>query len=144
MEKNKIDRCFDVTGNGVVESKSLSNMILGILISNDIDCSEFDYDILETVLINAYKTDEAIELLLKCIPFWEEHIVMKVLAQFKSPYCDIASYKRRPKITKNNLNLRLVKMLKEHGYISSEKIDNQFIRINTWKSEDHLSRSYNE
>lgn len=136
-DENKITVCFDVIPSGITENTELSRLITNLLVSNEVDCSEFDVTVLKSAIVNAQTPPNSIQLLMKCLPTWTESQTMEVLADLPSPFNEISSYGKRPQISNNKLNLEFSKLLKERDFISTVKAEDRVITINTYKSSDH-------
>lgn len=135
--KNKIIVCLDVTPNGAINSKPLSCSISGLLLSNEADYSKFDDSILSAAIVNAQTSSDSIRLLMKCILTWDEKKVMEVLAKLPEPFSEISTYGKRPRLDNNEINLTFAKLLEKKGFISSVKVEDDSIKINTFNSSDH-------
>lgn len=133
-QEHKIKICHDVSVSGALNNKTLLSLMAKVLSPRDVDCSKIDTQILSVVIINAKIVDDSIRLLLKCLPVWDEALVMDTLSQLTNPYREIATYGKRPKLNKSDLNVQFSKSLKEYGFISSVKEENDGIRIITRKS----------
>jgi hypothetical protein len=99
------------------------------------------YEALANVIGTAPTKTGSIQLLIKCIPWWNEKQTMDVLSKLGEPYSDIAAYGTRPKLANNETNRELSKLLVSEKIVSTinDKEDEGFIRFNTWKSPDHDS-----
>lgn len=135
--KNKIFLCLDVTPSGAANSKQLSRLIADLLISNEIDCSNFDTSVLTSAITNAHRVQDSIMLLIKCLPIWDEKKVMGTLAMLPEPYSKISIYGKCPKLDYNEINMALANLLTEKDFVSSVTLENHLIKINTYKSSDH-------
>lgn len=138
---DKIIICLDVTPSGVINNARLSCLIANVLISNEIDYSEIDDSVLGSAIINAEKTPESIQLLMKCLSKWDEKKTMDVLSALPEPFSEISQYGKHPKLEHNEQNLALAKVLKDKGFISSIKEKNDSIIINTFTSIDHAEEN---
>lgn len=136
-DANKNTILLDVTPSGITENKTLSRLIARLLISIEIDCSEFDNAVLASAIVNAQETRDSIKLLIKCIPTWTEEQTMDVITDLPEPFNEISSYGNRTKINNNKLNLELSKLLKEKDFIATFEEKGKFIIINTFESSDH-------
>lgn len=134
---SKIIICLDVTPPGAISSKQLSRLIANLLVSNEIDCSKFDDSILSAAIVNAQTSSDSIRLLMKCISTWDENRVMGILAKLPEPFSEISTYGKRPRLDKNEINLTFAKLLETKGFISSVKVEDDSIKINTFNSSDH-------
>ena len=60
--------------------------------------------------------------------------VMKILRQLSSPYGEIASHGKRPKLAKSDINRLFAKQLERYEIVSSIKELKNGIQINTFQS----------
>jgi len=135
--KNKITVSLDVTPLGAAKSKQLSRLIAGLLVSDEADCSEFDDTVLSSAIVNARTSADSIRVLMKCLSTWDEIKAMAVLAELPEPYSEISAYGKRPRLDNNEINLSFARLLETKGFISSVKVEDDLIKINTFKSSDH-------
>lgn len=112
------------------EDEKLQMEVVSILVSPDTAIDDFDQNFIETVIRSAKKCD-AVKLLVRMIPKWEEGRVMSCLEEVGAPYQEIAEYGKRPLIEESELNLALAKALQERGFISQFKQEKKSIRIIT-------------
>ncbi|HWR78499.1 MAG TPA: hypothetical protein VN283_14965 [Thiobacillus sp.] len=136
-QKNKITVSLDVTPSGAAKSKQLSRLIAGLLVSDEADCSEFDDTVLSSAIVNARTSADSIRLLMKCLSTWDENKAMAVLADLPEPFSEISVYGKRPRLDNNEMNLSFARLLETKGFISSVKVEDDLIKINTFKSSDH-------
>jgi len=135
--ENKIIICLDVTPSSAVNSKQLSRLIAGLLLSNKTDYSKFNDSILSAAIVNAQTSSDSILLLMKCMKTWDENQVMEVLANLPDPFDEISTYGKRPRLDNNEVNLTFARLLETKGFISSVKVEVDSIKINTFNSSDH-------
>lgn len=133
----KITIIHDIEPQNVIKSKKMASLIADSLLLNNDDCSKIDTTVLTSAIINAQTNLSSIELLMRCLPFWDEKKAMEVITLLPDPYKEISSYGRRPRLEKNEINLKFAQVLKERGFISSITDEEGFIKINTFKSNDH-------
>jgi len=136
-DKGKVSICMDITSDGVQSSEKLSSLVVRILLSNNVDCSIVDSEVLSSAIINTQDNSDSIKLLIRCFSHWDEGMVMEVLAQLPKPFKEIAIYGKRPRLDRHALMMELAKQLKENGFISSFNTDHGYITINTFKSSNH-------
>ncbi|WP_431064491.1 hypothetical protein [Methylotuvimicrobium sp.] len=136
-EESKVNISYDITPNSVENSQALSQLISNVLVSNEVDYSRFDDVVLSSVIINSQSTSDAVKILIKCIPNWNEEQTFKIIQSLPEPFCEISAYGKRPKLELNTENLELANILATKGFISSIKEKPDFITINTFKSNDH-------
>lgn len=135
--ENKITICLDVTPSGAMASKKLSRLVASLLVSNEIECSSIDDSVLSSAVINAQTTSNSIQLLMKCLSSWDERQTMEVLAELPEPFCKISSYGKITKLENNTINLAFSRLLDTRNFVSSIKVKDRSIKINTFKSSDH-------
>jgi hypothetical protein len=136
-DENKIIVCLAVTPAGAIKSKKLSRRIASLIVSNEVDCSKIDDNVLSSAIINAQTTEDSIRLLTKCLSTWDEKKTMEVLADLPEPFSKISSYGKYPKLNNNEINLTFARLLETKGFISTTKEEGDSIKINTFKSSDH-------
>ena len=136
-DKRKINICVDVTPIGASESEKLPCLIAGLLVANEVDCSEMNTEVLTLAIVRAKDSETSIKLALKCIPYWSEQETMDVFTKLPAPYSKIASYRQQAKLTNNQYNLELANLLKERNFVSSIDVNQKHIKINTFRSSDH-------
>ncbi len=136
-DQEKLSICLEVTPYEAETNIELSMLVSDILLSNDVDLSFYDEQVLASAIINAKNVSTSITLLLKALPIIDEANTMDILSKLPSPYDDISSYGKRPKLDYNELNNEFAELLEKQGYISSIRSDSRFITINTFKSSDH-------
>lgn len=138
-DKNKLNICHDIEPSSAIKSKNLSSLISDLLLSNETNCSEFDDTVLSSAIINARTPADSIRLLTKCLSTWDEHKTMATLAELPEPFSEISMYGKRPKLDNTEINLAFARLLDTRGFISSAEVENNLIKINTFKSSDHSS-----
>lgn len=116
------------------EDEALVKEVVRILASPDTAIDDFDEDFVERIIGNVPKSD-AIKLLVRMIPKWEEVRVMRILERIGPPYGEIAEYGKRPSITGSEINLSLAEALRERDFISQFKQDKKGIRIITRRND---------
>lgn len=112
------------------EDVNLRAEVFNILVCPDAAIGQFDEDFVEKI-IGAAPAEDAIKLLIRMIPTWEENRVMRNLKAIGPPYGKIADYGKKPKITESKVNNDLVVALKERDIISQFKKEDHGIRIIT-------------
>ncbi|MEW4491037.1 hypothetical protein AB1L42_23365 [Thalassoglobus sp. JC818] len=117
------------------EDEKLTNEVVQILANPGTAIDDSDQNFVEKV-IKAVPKGDAVNLLTLMIPKWDQARVMSNLEAIGAPYEEIAKYGKRPLIAESEINLALVKCLKEADFISKFKRDEKGIRIIT-KRKDH-------
>jgi len=135
-DKNKIILVQDISSLNEEESE-LSCLVANLLISNEIDCSNFEDSVLSSAIVNAPSSEKSIQLFIKCLSIWDEEKTMLVLAALPEPFSEISTYGKRPKLNINKINLEFSKLLESKGFISSANEKFGSIKIYTFKSNDH-------
>jgi hypothetical protein len=135
-DKNKITLVQGISSLNEGESE-LSCLVANLLISNEIDCSNFEDSVLSSAILNAQSSEDSIKLFIKCLSIWDEKKTMLVLAALPEPYSTIPSYGKNPKLKANKINLEFSKLLESKGFISSTNEKDGLIKINTFKSSDY-------
>jgi hypothetical protein len=92
---------------------------------------------MKALIADGQSIENSFRLLNKCIPNWSELDTMSAIAALPFPFSDIATYGKRPKLDKNELNSRFAGLLKSSDFISNWKEEENSIRIITYKSVDH-------
>lgn len=118
-----------IPNNILLESQSLSDETLGILVNFDIRV--LDEDTLVGLLNNASKKNyqvRCISLMIKCFDY-DENKIITMLNILSGKYKDISERTKHPVLADNNWNEELVTCLKEKGFISSYKSVKEGIRI---------------
>lgn len=134
--KQRNEICLDATPEGVIANKELAKRIAELLTLSDIDYSPFDSRVIASVIASVRQTDTSIKILMKCLPAWDRELIMKTLEQLPAPYSYITEYGKSPKIPDTTTNRQFVKLLVEHGIVSSFSEKKDSIRINTFKTPD--------
>lgn len=116
------------------EDEILLKQVVNILTCPDTVIEDFDDHFVEKVIGDSPKCD-AVKLLVRMIPKWDEVPVMSLLETIGPPYKKIADYGKRPKIAKNKANLDLVEALEKRGFISQFKTEKENIQIITKRNE---------
>jgi hypothetical protein len=135
--ENKMIICLDVNLDGAINNKQLSRLISGLLLADEADCSKFDDRVILAAIVNAQTSSDSIRLLMKCLSNWDENKVMGVLANLPEPFSEISSYGKRPRLDNNAINLTFARLLETKGFVSSVKVEDDSIKINTFNSSDH-------
>lgn len=112
------------------EDEKLQKEVVQILASPNTAIDDFDQDFVERVIRRVPKGD-AVQLLIRMIPTWDEVRVMSNLETIGPPYEEIAAYGKRPWIAESEVNLALAKALQERGFISQFKREKKGFRIMT-------------
>ena len=94
-------------------------------------------DFIKAVIVNSRAVNVQISLLNKWHPSLSVADVRDVLAHLPSPYQDIATFRKFPKIENNEKNRELVQWLEDRGVISSfnDTLLGGEIKINTFRKE---------
>lgn len=133
----KFEICKDIELSEIDVNKNLAKLASGILALDGVDCEKMDYAIVSKIIEYSESMIIAIQILNKCVYALTEKQVMNTLSQLPEPYCEIASYGKRPKLERTILNEIFAGALKSRGFISSVRNDEEIIQINTFKSVDH-------
>ena len=136
-DEKKLNICADVTPMGANKSEELPCLIADLLVTNKVDCTKLNQEVLALAIIRAKDSETSIMLALKCIPDWSEEITFGVFSKLPAPYNKIANYRQQAKLTNNVYNVGLANLLKEKGFVSSISVSSKHIKINTFKSSDH-------
>lgn len=137
----KSDICHDIADESILNSVSLATLVARTLSADESDISDISDSILSAAIKNTKNLKESLSLLIKCIPDRNEKFIISTLAEIDAPYCDIASYGKRPRLESTSLNISLAEALDSKKIVSSIKKDDSSIRINTWKSPDHKDQN---
>lgn len=108
----------------------LRTEVVKILASPDTAINDFNEDYVESI-IGIAPIDDAINLLTRMIPNWEEVRVMSNLKRIGPPYEEIADYGKRPTIAESKINIALAEALQEKSIISQFKKEERGLRIIT-------------
>lgn len=133
--QHKVELCHDISLSSI-KSGTLVNLIAPMLALDDIDCSKIEQDMMRELILRTNNSDEKIQLLNKYIQIWSDSDLTAIIEKLPPPYCEIAIYGKRPKIYKNDTNLKLAELLESHRIISSFSKTGTKIQINTYKSSD--------
>lgn len=134
--EHKIEICYDVTFEGPASGPELPALMAAILAKNSYDVGRFSENVLMAVIAAAKDDSARIAILLPAVTAWSEDSVMKTLQLLPEPYAEIANYGKRPRIERTDLNERLAKQLEKRGFVSSLKLHDETIQINTKRQED--------
>jgi len=137
LDEEKINICTDVTANGTNNSEQLLSLVADLLVENKVDITEINQEVLILIITKVNNIETSMRILLKCIPNWTEQETMAVFSQLSEPYNKIATYRHQPKITNDEYNLEIAKLLKERGFVSSIDVNDKHIKINTFRSVEH-------
>lgn len=135
-DANKAAIIADIDPGYVENNHQLGSVIAKIFKNLSIDKSLFHPTVLSSAIINAEHIDVSIDILIKCIPFSSGEWTMTLLEKLSSPYNDIASSGKRPKLQKTGRNKELARLLLEKNLVSSVVEKLGVIRINTFKNTD--------
>ena len=114
--------------------EKLQKEVVRLLTSAETAIDDFNQDFVETVIRSAPKCD-AVKLLVRMIPTWDEDRVMSNLKKIGTPYEEIADYGKRPLIAESVGNVALAEALQKRSFISQFKQEKKGVRIIT-KSKD--------
>lgn len=124
----------EISFEGVNESERLSEYISDLIVTSDVSPDEFSEEIISHCIVNSESIKKSILILLKSIFFLDKDKVISVLERLPSPYSEIASYGKRPKLDKTKENIDLANQLKTANIIASINDEEEHIRINTFKA----------
>ncbi len=134
--QHKIELCHDISLSSI-KSGTLVNLVAPMLAPDDIDCSKIEQDIMRELILHTNNSDEKIQLLNKYIQIWSGSDPIAIIEKLPPPYCEIAIFGKRPKLYKNDTNLKLAELLESHRIISSFSNTGTQIQINTYRSSDN-------
>ncbi len=109
--------------------EDLANKILDILAH--FNPYEIGFDLSHTLINNGSNTEKKVMFLISQTEYLDEDQITDLLSILPYPIKKIANKGERPRIIKNKVNLQLAEFLLSIGYISSYKIKNKKIQINT-------------
>ena len=130
--KYKIEIVYDLSHAGISNSEELPKAVTYLLLDSKSELGKVDDSVLEVAILNGGSLTNSIKLLTKCILVWDKTRIMKAIAGLPEPYSDISSYGKRPKIPNNEYNLEFAEYLNEYNLISSIKVKEKTIQINTF------------
>jgi hypothetical protein len=133
-EEYQIKFASDLSYNAVTESQRLRDFIAEELKRPNVDISSFEQDVIGLCITKASDIKTSILILLKVVASLEKDEVLALLRELQSPYCDIATNGKRPRLPDTNENRELANLLKENNIISSFNDDTGVIKINTFNA----------
>lgn len=139
--QEKIGISAGLSASRLKEDRKVAATVCAILLGASCDISKIGDDIAIEAVSNTSDTESALRLLTLFVPRWDETVIMDTLARMPEPVCEIASYGKRPKLRRNDVNVALAKALERKGAISSLRDEDGYLRINTWRSSDHAGAS---
>lgn len=123
-------RIITITSKDIlVESDKLANQVLDIIIKTDLKDIEEEtiIEILENASNESYRVYIISLLILE--HDYDDNKITELLSLLGGKYIDIAERSKHPVLEKTKWNIKLVKILKQKGFISSAKEDKDGIRI---------------
>ena len=136
-EANKLAILADMDEEYVVSTPQVA-AIAGPLLNRSPEAGiTYGVDFIKAVIVNSRAVNVQISLLNKWHPSLSVADVRDVLAHLPSPYQDIATFRKFPKIENNEKNRELVQWLEDRGVISSfnDTLLGGEIKINTFRKE---------
>lgn len=130
----KIELVKEIADKTIKEGKKLSQYMIDLIAYSDIPVEFFTHAIIIHLIEHSGSTKKSILVLSRSIPFIKKEEVMHALESLPAPYCDIASYGKRPKLEKTEENTNLAEQLKKFEIVASVNEEDSHIRINTFKS----------
>lgn len=131
-EKKKIISC--TSKEMLTESEKVANLVLEVIKNTDLkDIDEgVVIEIIDSASFMAYKVYIISLLILKYN--YDESKITELLNLLGGKYTDIAERTKRPVLEKTDWNVKLVKVLRNNGFISSVKEEKDGIRIHPRKN----------
>lgn len=133
-KSEKIELVKEIGNTKIKESKRLSEYIIDLIINSDMSEDFFNHEIIIHFIENSGSIEKSILLLSMFMPFMKKEDVMHILKSLPTPYCDIATYGKRPKLEKTEENTALAKQLKKFEIVASVNEEDIYLRINTFKT----------
>ena len=130
--RNKIVLCYELNASDLEDNEGLITELIQLFSSNeDIEFSNIDAELLAVISPFADTIEQSLEFILKFISYWDEDLTFSVIDKLDEPYSNITTYNKRPKIENTALNNKFVNELKRLHFISSSKVIEDKIQINT-------------
>lgn len=132
-EENKIKLSFELGVDDVQNDAEVLASLATLYANTEIDHNNVDDDILELLPPYAKTNEDSIKLIVRYMGMWNESTTLSILSKLPEPYCNIASYGKKPRLDNTYLNAELSKALFDRKFVSTTPLKGDLIHINTKK-----------